>query len=637
MDVVGEGVWEHELTPGISQERTLHPTPQRAWHSPRCRELLGADLADDPSAIRTRIDPPDLPRWDALCGAATRAPGHTVDGRLRLRTADGSLRWFQVRMRATVDSGAAATRLTGSLRELDTDAAPTQAKAAFLAHMSHELRTPLNAVLGMTELAQRLATHNEQRGYLELAQQSGQSLLRLIGDVIDYARAEAGELALRLETFDLSQLLAETFRGFMPQVHGRGLTMLYDYLGEQTQFQGDPARVRQIVSNLLANAVKFTAHGHVALVTELRAQPDGPWLLRIQVHDTGSGMDAATLERVFRPFEQGDNSARRQHGGTGLGLSLARKLAALMGGRVTASSMPGRGSVFTVELRLAAVAQPAPAPHAPGHAWLVVRNATTSPWLPRRIERLGWTTELIPDLAQATRRALLGGRAPDCIVLAEDGLDDASDLEALRRALPEGTRVTLLLRPDFHQPVLLERAARSGMAVLLKPLTPAELRTVASAEARPAPARPEPSTPMRPGMHVLVVEDNPLNQLVAREMLMVLGMKVSVAASGEEALAHCLEKAPDLVLMDIQMPGMDGVEATRRLRALQADGTLRPFPIVALTAHALAADRQSSLEAGMDEHLTKPMQFESLRTVLDQWRPDDPELTGDDENGPTAN
>jgi len=138
-------------------------------------------------------------------------------------------------------------------------------------------------------------------------------------------------------------------------------------------------------------------------------------------------------------------------------------------------------------------------------------------------------------------------------------------------------------------------------------------------------------------MHVLVVEDNPLNQLVAREMLMVLGMKVSVAASGEEALAHCLETAPDLVLMDIQMPGMDGVEATRRLRAMQADGLLRPFPIVALTAHALAADRQSSLDAGMDEHLTKPMQFESLRTVLDQWRPDDPELTSGDEGGPTAN
>jgi signal transduction histidine kinase/CheY-like chemotaxis protein len=637
MDVVGEGVWEHELTSSLNASR--------AWHSPRCHELLGADLADEPSAIRTRVDPPDLARWDALCGAATRAPGHTVDGRLRLRSADGSLRWFQVRMRAAGDGTAAPSRLSGSLRELDTDAAPHQAKATFLAHMSHELRTPLNAVLGMTELAQRLATHNEQRGYLELAQQSGQSLLRLIGDVIDYARAEAGELALRLETFDLSQLLAETFRGFMPQVHGRSLTMLYDYLGEQTQFQGDPARVRQIVSNLLANAVKFTAHGHVALVTELRAQPDGPWLLRIRVHDTGTGMDAATLERVFRPFEQGDNSARRQHGGTGLGLSLACKLAALMGGRVTATSVPGRGSVFSVELRLAAAAQPAPAPHAPGHAWLVVRNATTSPWLPRRIERLGWTTELIPDLAQATRRAQLGGRAPDCIVLAEDGLDDHSDLEALRRALPDSTRVTLLLRPDFHQPVLLERAARSRMAVLLKPLTPAELRTVASAETRSVPARVEPSTAMRPGMHVLVVEDNPLNQLVAREMLMVLGMKVSVAASGEEALAHCLQKEPDLVLMDIQMPGMDGVEATRRLRAMQADGTLRPFPIVALTAHALAADRQSSLDAGMDEHLTKPMQFESLRTVLDQWRPDDRGPTSgerdgdtaDDEDAPTAN
>jgi len=616
--VVAEGVWEHELT------------GTRAWHSARCRELLGDDLRDEASAIRSRVQPADLPRYDAMVRAATRSAG-SVEARLRLRARDDGVRWFQLRLRSE------AGWLCGSLRETDAD----PARATFLAHMSHELRTPLNAVLGMTELAQRLAVQNEQRGYLELAQQSGQALLRLLDDVIDYARAEAGELTLRLETFDLAQLLAETFRGFMPQVRERQLAMMFDYLGEHTRFQGDPARVRQIVTQLLANAVKFTARGHVALVTQVLPQATGPSVLRIQVQDSGAGMDEATRSRVFEPFEQGDNSTRRQHGGAGLGLSIARKLAMLMGGRVSVTSVPGQGSVFTARLQLAPAAQEPLPPLQPGHAGVVCRSATLARWLQRRLERLGWTTELLPDLEAATQsavqRALQPGRRLDSVVLIEDALDAHSDLGALRRALPAGTRVTLLLRPDFQVQPLLARAAQCDMAVLLMPLTPADLRTLASAAPRAVPAAAPAAMPMHPGMHVLVVEDNALNQLIAREMLMVLGMKVSVANSGEEALAHCLREAPDLVLMDIQMPGMDGVETTRRLRALQAEGRLRPFPIVALTAHALASDRQSSLDAGMDEHLTKPMQFDTLRTVLDQWRPDDLQLDDDEEDEPSAN
>jgi len=610
--VVGEGVWEHELTSG------------RTWHSPRCRELLGDDLADEPGALRQRVPADDQPRYDALLRAAARAR-HPVEARLRLRSRDGSLRWYQLRLRG------GAGHLTGSLRETDTD----PARAIFLSHISHELRTPLNAVLGMTELAQRLATHNEQRGYLDLAQDSGQALLRLLDDMIDYARAEGGALALRDDSFDLAQLLAETFRSFMPQAGGRPIAMMFDYLGEQTQFRGDPARVRQIVTELLANALKFTASGHVALVTQVLPQPQGRSLVRIQVQDSGAGMDEATRTRVFEPFEQGDTGPRRRHGGAGLGLSIARKLALLMGGELGVTSVAGQGSVFTAKLMLPPDAQ-APWPDLePGHAWLLCRSETLARWLQRRLERLGWNAEQLPDVAAALDRARRATRLPHSVVLADDGPIDAGELEALRRALPGPTRMTLLLRPDFQVEPLLERATRARVAVRLMPLTPADLRTIASPE-DPEPG-PPPASPMRPGMHVLVVEDNALNQLIAREMLMVLGMKVSVADSGEAALSACLREPPDLVLMDIQMPGMDGVETTRRLRALQAEGRLPAFPIVALTAHALASDRQSSLDAGMDEHLTKPMQFETLRTVLDQWRNDDQPLKDDAEDQPSAN
>jgi CheY-like chemotaxis protein len=296
-------------------------------------------------------------------------------------------------------------------------------------------------------------------------------------------------------------------------------------------------------------------------------------------------------------------------------------------------STPALGSEFSVELRLAALpAQPLDdlaAVHgdAGGHAWLLVRTAANGARLQKRLERIGWTAEVMTEVEYAIERLERGpGTAPDCVVIAEDTLAPNTDFARLRAGLPGEVPITLLLRPDFDLGTVRDAAEKSQLRVLIAPITPADLYALVQADGNghSAPA-PLASTPTRP--NVLVVEDNPMNQIIAREMVSALGMEPAIVGSGEEAMVSCQSTAPDLVLMDIQMPGMDGLETTRRLRALQAEGALRPFPIIALTAHAMATDRQASLDAGMDEHLTKPIQLDELRSVLLHWLRGDSETT----------
>lgn len=396
-----------------------------------------------------------------------------------------ALREYQGQLEAVVRERTA--KLEATRREAER---ANRAKALFLAHMSHEIRTPLNGMLGMTELALRVATNDTQRRYLELARGSGERLLAILNDVLDFAKAEAGKLKLEAAEFDLSEVMTQTARSMMPAAHDKGLEFLFDYRGELRRVVGDAARIRQIAGNLLSNAVKFTACGHVKLVTEVSALDEGRCLAVIEVADTGMGMDEATAQRVFKPFEQGDSSISRAVGGAGLGLSIVRCLAEAMGGRVGVQSKPGEGCTFRVVLPL---------------------------------------------------------------------------------SMP------------------------------------------ASDEERSAPV---PSSDIAEGRRVLVVEDNAVNQLLAAEMLRLLGLEVTVASGGEEAIALCLEASPDLVLMDVQMPGVDGIETTRRLRALQREGRLPSFPIIAATAHASEADRTACLAAGMDGYLAKPLDSRGLRSEI---------------------
>jgi signal transduction histidine kinase/ActR/RegA family two-component response regulator len=507
-----------------------------------------------------------------------------------------------------------------------------QVQARFLAHMSHELRTPLAGMLGLVDLARRSAADAALRRYLEVAMQSGRALQRTIDQVLDLTRLRDDPLPpAEEEPFDIAEQCAEVLRGVMPLVREKGLSVRYDWVGEPTWVRGDALGLRQIVANLVGNAAKFTEKGHIALLGSLRPAAADPscTVLEIVVEDSGPGLSAERAARVFDDFVQGDASLTRAHGGTGLGLTIARLLARRMGSDIALRSEPGRGSVFSLALTLPAAPDPDPLPDpAPGHAWLLYRRPLLGQWLQRRLERLGWTSEILPDVAAAVTRAdgtargtaQPPARPPALVVAAEHVLGDADELDALHAALPDA-RVSLLIRPDWDQPALEARALALGMRMDVMPLTPRDLRLMthprdAAAQAVAAPVAP----PAQPG-HVLVVEDNAVNRLIAEEFLRTLGVPVRSVEDGAQALQACCDEPPALVLMDLQMPVMDGLTATRALCERQRNGALPAFPIVALTAHARAADADACREAGMQGYLTKPLLLDALRAELARWWP----------------
>jgi CheY-like chemotaxis protein len=419
--------------------------------------------------------------------------------------------------------------------------------------------------------------------------------------------------------FDLSDALAEALRGVMPHAHDKGLAWRYDWIGEPTWVRGDVARVRQIVGNLLGNAAKFTDDGYITLRTEMVEAGAGRCVATVQVEDTGPGLAPEVAARVFDAFVQGDSSLSRRHGGTGLGLAIARGLARGLGGDITLRSAPGAGSIFTLTLPLAVAGDPRPAPMLPppGNAWLLYADETLAAWVTRRLGRLGWQSVALPSVAAAIARARGGDAAPQLLLLPEPALTPDADLHALRAALPS-TPITLVVRPGWNDVSQQQAALALGMTLAVAPLTPRDLALLGSGSRTAGIASVAPGPAANDG-HVLLVEDNPVNRLIGTEILKTLGVPVQTADHGEAALAACESRPPALVLMDLQMPVMDGLEATRRLRALQGDGRLPKFPIVALTAHAMEGDREQALAAGIDAYLTKPILLDALRGELARW------------------
>ena len=504
------------------------------------------------------------------------------------------------------------------------------AKSRFLAHMSHEIRTPLNGVLGLTELALRSAHSPDQRRYLSVAHQAGQTLLRVISEVLDFSRIEAGKVDLRAQPFDPAQVLAEALRSVMPLAQQRALMLLYDWTGDNPTLLGDEGSLRQVVTNLLGNALKFTTQGQVALCAELRPAGPGHAALRIQVSDTGPGVPPAMRARIFDAFQQGDDSLSRHHGGTGLGLTIAKRLTDAMGGELALDCPPGGGSSFGLSLRLPLAVAPEaghadPVDAQPGRgrlAWVVYASSTDGHWLARRMARLGWRCDTLGGLPEAVARASAGTQ-PDVVLVVEPALVPGANLAGLRAALPTAA-IHLVIRPDWHDPVLEAPCAALDISALVVPLTPSMLRQL-GVPAAPRNARSGEAEPLLPALRsdarVLLVEDNPVNQLVGQAFLKALGLQVRLAADGMEALAACAQQPPDLVLMDLQMPGMDGLEATGRLLALQREGRWPGAPILALTAHATDADHAACRAAGMSDVLTKPLSLEALHRQLGRWLP----------------